>query len=120
LTSGSHGDRLVHFIGEYFGLDAGDENFAVLWTDTRTGAQELFSDVIATKRIKYTNIPQLVAEILIGVVQDGGGWVIIGGKLHKVPPRGPLVQLLEALSEEDVLETADLEAIQKVLNEIGG
>jgi hypothetical protein len=41
-------------------------------------------------------------------------------KLHKVPPRGPLVQLLEALSEEDVLETADLEAIQKALNEIGG
>jgi hypothetical protein len=114
----SHGDPLVHFIGEYFGLDAGDENFAVLWTDTRTGMQELFSDVIATKRIRYRQIPQLVAEILIGVVQDGGGWVIIGGKLHKVPPRGPLVQLLEALSEKDVLETADLEAIQKAVNKI--
>jgi hypothetical protein len=114
----SHGDPLVHFIGEYFGLDAGDENFAVLWTDTRTGMQELFSDVIATKWIKYTNIPRLAAEILTGVVQDGGGWVVIGGKLHKVPPRGPLVQLLEALSEEDVLETADLEAIQKAVNKI--
>jgi hypothetical protein len=115
----SHGDPQVHFIGEYFGLDSGDETFAVLWTDTRTGVQELFSDVIATKRIKYRQIPQLVAEILIGVVQDGGGWVIIGGKLHKVPPRGPLVQLLDALSEDDVLETADLEAIQKAVNKIG-
>lgn len=114
----SHGDPLVHFIGEYFGLDAGDENFAALWTDTRTGMQELFSDVIATKWIKYTNIPRLAAEILTGVVQDGGGWVVIGGNLHKVPPRGPLVQLLEALSEEDVLETADLEAIQKAVNKI--
>jgi hypothetical protein len=35
-----------------------------------------------------------------------------------VPPRGPLVQLLGALSEDDVLETADLEAIQKAVNKI--
>ena len=115
----SHGDPQVHFIGEYFGLDAGDENFAVLWTDTRTGMQELFSDVIGTKRIKHRHIPELVADILIGVAEDGGGWIIIGGKLYKVPPRGPLVHLLEALSEDDALETADLKAIQKAVKKIG-
>ncbi len=115
----AHGDPQVHFIGEYFGLDAGAENFAVLWTDTRTGVQELFSDVIATKRITYPHIPDLVAQILMGVVQDGGGWVIIGGKLHKVPPRGPLVQLLQVLSDRGVLETADIRVIEEALTQIG-
>lgn len=115
----SHGDPQVHFIGEYFGLDAGDEDFAVLWTDTRTGVQELFSDVIGTKRIKHRHIPELVADILIGVAEDGGGWIVIGGKLYKVPPRGPLVRLLEALSEDNALETADLKAIQKAVKKIG-
>ena len=115
----SHGDPHVHFIGDYFGLDAGDEDFAILWTDTRTGMQELFFDLVATKQIKHRHIPRVVAEILIGVAEDGGGWVIIGGKLHKVPPRGPLVQLLEALSEDDALETADLKAIQKAVKKIG-
>jgi BNR/Asp-box repeat len=116
----SHGDPQVHFIGEYFGLDAGRDSFAVLWTDTRTGVQELFSDNVATKKITCPHIPELVAQILVGVVQDGGGWVIIGGKLHKVPPRGPLVQVLEALAEEGELETADVEAIEKAVGEIRG
>ena len=42
----SHGDSHVHFIGDYFGLDAGDENFAILWTDAPTGMQELFFDLV--------------------------------------------------------------------------
>ena len=45
-----HGDPNVDFIGEYFGLDAGEEDLALLWTDTRTGVQELFSDVVRTKK----------------------------------------------------------------------
>jgi hypothetical protein len=116
----SHGDPNVHFIGDYFGLDAGDEDFAVLWTDTRTGVQELFFDRVATKQVKCPHIPELVAQILVGVVQDGGGWVIIGGKLYKVPPRGPLVEVLEALAERVDLETADLKAIQAAVEEVGG
>jgi hypothetical protein len=111
----SHGDPQVHFIGEYFGLDAGDEDFAVLWTDTRTGVQELFSDVVATKRVRCPRIPDLIAQILIGVTQDGGGWVIIGGKLHKIPPRGPLVQLLALLSDSQVIETATRQEIHEAL-----
>ena len=38
----SHGKPNDTFIGEYFGFDADDETFAVIWTDTRTGVQELF------------------------------------------------------------------------------
>ena len=116
----AHGDPQVHFIGEYFGLDAGLEDFAVLWTDTRTGVQELFFDRVATKHVTCRHIPELVAQILVGVTQDGGGWVIIGGKLHKIPPRGPLVELLEALVEQGDLETADMEGIDAAVKQVRG
>jgi hypothetical protein len=39
----SHGDSRVTFIGDYLGLDASSQGFLPLWTDTRTGIQELFT-----------------------------------------------------------------------------
>ena len=39
----SHGDPDVTFLGEYFGLDASTLGFFPLWTDTRTGMQEIFT-----------------------------------------------------------------------------
>jgi hypothetical protein len=39
----SHGDPNVTFIGDYFGLDASSLGFFPLWTDTRTGVQEIFT-----------------------------------------------------------------------------
>ena len=45
----SYGMPNVHFIGDYFGLAAGEQEFAVLWTDTRTGVQELFFDRVNTR-----------------------------------------------------------------------
>jgi hypothetical protein len=39
----SHGDPDVTFLGEYFGLDASPLGFFPLWTDTRTGMQEIFT-----------------------------------------------------------------------------
>ncbi len=97
-----HGDPKVDFIGEYFGLDAGEEHFALLWTDTRTGVQELFCDIVQTKRVTCPRLPDLVGEVLLGVVQDGGGLVIVGGKVVKVPPRSPLIPLLEAVARADI------------------
>jgi hypothetical protein len=35
------------------------------------------------------------AQILAGVENDGGGWIFVGGKLVRVPPRSPLVRILE-------------------------
>jgi hypothetical protein len=99
-------------------MDAAADSFALLWTDTRTGVQELFSNVVATKKISYAHIPDLVAQILVGVVQDGGGWVLIGGKLHKVPPRGPITELLAALADQRALETADIATIEATLRKI--
>ncbi len=98
-----HGDPNVHFIGEYFGLDAGYSHFALLWTDTRTGVQELFSDVVETQKLHCPRIPELVGEILGGIAQDGGGWIIVGGKVIKVPPRSPLLEILNTLAAVEVV-----------------
>lgn len=42
----SHGNPNVTFIGDYFGIDASTKGFYPLWTDTRTGIQELFTAII--------------------------------------------------------------------------
>lgn len=89
----------MDFIGEYFGLNADEEDFALLWTDTRTGVQELFSDVVHTKKVSCPRIPELVGTILAGIVEDGGGLIIVGGKVVRVPPRSPVLPQLEELAQ---------------------
>ena len=93
----SHGDSNLDFIGEYFGLDADEEDFALLWTDTRTGVQELFFDRVATKRVTCPHVPELVGTVLGGSLADGTLFIIVGGHLRIVPPRGPLVEAVNAL-----------------------
>lgn len=118
-----HGDPAVHFIGEYFGLDAGEEEFALLWTDTRTGIQELFNDVVNTKKIKCPHIPELVGEIFGGIASDGGGFIIVGGKIIRVPPRSPVIEILNALIaleaasdvSEERLKQLQLDALQSAV-----
>jgi hypothetical protein len=39
----------------------------------------------------------VVAQILAGVINDGGGWIEVGGHLIKVPPREPVEAMLGAL-----------------------
>jgi hypothetical protein len=90
----------VTFIGEYFGLDTGADDFALLWTDTRTGYQELWSAVVETTRLVRRRFPLLLVRILFGVAQDGGGVVIVGGKLIRIPPRSPLTGELQKLAEK--------------------
>jgi hypothetical protein len=94
----SHGNANVTFIGEYFGLSAFDDAFAVVWTDTRTGVQELFFDRASLIVVwPPPKIPSEVLTILAGVIQDGGGIVIIGGKVIRVPPWDPGIDILHAL-----------------------
>ena len=45
----SYGMSETRFIGDYFGLAACAEAFALLWTDTRTGVQELFFDRVVIR-----------------------------------------------------------------------
>ena len=94
----SHGDPNVTFIGEYFGLDGHSDGFDVLWTDTRTGVQELFYDRVDTERYAPpAELSGIVAQIFFGVSQDGGGAVIVNGHIIRIPPRGPDFDLVQAL-----------------------
>lgn len=110
----AHGNPNVQFIGEYFGLDAGEEEFALLWTDTRTGVQELFSDVVNTKKVSCPRLPDLVAEVFGGVASDGGGFIIVGGKVVKVPPRSPLIRVLNALVALQAISDARVEQVEEL------
>jgi|GEM_PF-1244554 len=49
----SHGDPTVTFIGDYFGIAASNLGFYPLWTDTRTGIQELWGDIVPVKRCAF-------------------------------------------------------------------
>lgn len=49
----SHGDSAVTFIGDYFGIDASGKGFYPLWTDTRTGIQELFTAIVPEKKCAF-------------------------------------------------------------------
>lgn len=98
----SHGDMNVTFIGEYFGFDASHDWFAVVWTDTRTGVQELFYDA-ATVVLHAVPIyvPAEVATILAGVIQDGGGLIFVGGKIIRIPPWDPWIDVLYSMAAMD-------------------
>jgi hypothetical protein len=96
----SHGNSELTFIGEYFGLDASGDDFCVLWTDTRTGKQELWFSRVATWRSQPRTPPislEIVGEILYGVVGDGGGVVLLNGYPIPVPPIGPVREILPML-----------------------
>jgi hypothetical protein len=43
---------------------------------------------------------QIVGQILEGVINDGGGLVLVGGHLVRVPPREPVEAILAALPAE--------------------
>jgi hypothetical protein len=49
----SHGNSAVTFIGDYMGLDASTRGFFPLWTDTRTGIQELFTAGVPERRCEF-------------------------------------------------------------------
>jgi hypothetical protein len=93
-----HSDSQVTFIGEYFGLDSDDSGFNVLWTDTRTGVQELFYDRVETER---EDVPEILggisAQILVGIIQGASGFAFVNGHIIHVPPRGPEFELGQAM-----------------------
>jgi uracil phosphoribosyltransferase len=95
----------VTFIGEYFGFDASFNNFAVVWTDTRTGVQELFFGMasIVLTRIPI-HIPEEVITILAGIIADGGGIIMVDGVIIHVGPGDPMIDILNAIAAMDAVE----------------
>lgn len=64
---------------------------------------------------------EIVAEVFGGVSQGGDGFVIVGGKLYKVPPRTPKWKLLNALVSltENVRDARKVAEIGKTIEQIG-
>jgi len=120
-----HGDPNVDFIGEYFGLDAGEEDLALLWTDTRTGVQELFSDVVRTKKDLLSPHPRAGQRDPLRCDPRWGGVIIVGGKVVRVPPRSPEFEALERLADlgtevDEVERAAVAESIvREVIDDLG-
>jgi hypothetical protein len=101
----SHGDPKVTFIGEYFGFDASFNNFAAVWTDTRTGVQELFFDLGSVVLAKtHINIPEEVVTILAGIIGDGGGIIMVDHVIIHVDPGDPMVDVLNAIAAMDAVK----------------
>jgi hypothetical protein len=93
----AHGDHNVTFIGDYFGVCAAGSGWDLVWTDTRTGVQELFFSRVAMETA-MTPIPDSVLEILFGVTQDGPGVAVTpdGRVIHIEPDPGPAREALIA------------------------
>jgi hypothetical protein len=117
----SHGDSSLTFIGEYFGLDASGDDFCVLWTDTRTGKQELWFSRVATWRPNVVNPvvpPALVGQIVYGVVGDGGGLVLLNGYPIPIPPMGPVHEILPLLAAYGIVMSSSSPERNRVAAEI--
>jgi hypothetical protein len=94
----SHGVGGATFIGDYFGLDASATTFHVLWTDTRTGTQDLFYCGIETERNQRPGFGEIYGTVTPGVPVDGGGLIFVNGHPIPVPPWDPMIQILNALA----------------------
>ena len=38
------------------------------------------------------------AQVFGGVTSDGGGWIIINGRVVRIPPRSPMIALAEEIA----------------------
>lgn len=81
----------------------------------------------ASVRIVYApahmpHIPELVADVFGGVSVDGGGFVVVNGRVIKVPPRGPEKAMIEALAsylESDARPEAQLASLYALVRGVG-
>jgi hypothetical protein len=66
-------------------------------------------------------LEELVAEVFGGVSKGGDGFIIVGGKLQRVPPRTPKWKLLEAMASlgENVGDARRTSAIGRSIEQIG-
>jgi hypothetical protein len=82
----AHGHPEVRFIGEYFGLDADTHGFRVVWTDTRTGMQELFTAKVQVQTSISEFDPRLDSDTVFIPLHGSAGGVLINLKTGEVVP----------------------------------
>jgi hypothetical protein len=112
----AHGNPNETFIGEYFGFDANYDAFFVVWTDTRTGVQELFFDQVSTVKLQIyiDNILVDFKKYWVDHTKDGDGIILIDDKIIKVFPHEPKADILNALAALDAIEHVDHPTRSKV------
>ncbi len=76
--------------GQRFDIDAGLE-INVISQESDGCTIELTRKLMRGKKIGAKKVSR-------GVMTDGGGWIIIGNKIVRVPPRNPLYIVIEAVS----------------------
>jgi hypothetical protein len=57
--------------------------------------------------------PSLVGQVLVGITGDGPGVFVLGGKIYRVPPRGPVIDIVRNLGaylDADRISDANLRA----------
>lgn len=85
----AHGDQNVTFIGEYFGLDADENNFRIVWTDTRTGMQELFTAQTNIKTFSQEIETESSDTVFIPLDGSDGGGLLVNLRTGEVTPVHP-------------------------------
>lgn len=61
------------FIGDYFGLDASSAGFYPLWTDTRTGIQELFTAILPEKGVEFIIDQSTIGQDEVDALRKSAG-----------------------------------------------
>jgi hypothetical protein len=56
----------------------------------------------------------LAGQLFGGIKVDGGGFIIIGGRIIPVPPRGPAIAFLETLADFETLTSNDEHLLEKL------
>jgi hypothetical protein len=114
--------------GSTFGDNPANNKFRIFGSFTTLEVTEI-SDAgqFATIRLEHSvrAIPQVGPGILFGgVASDGGGWIFIAGKFVPVPPRSPLIAILEQIAvyesantiqQSQVRESVRREALSSIL-----
>ena len=85
----AHNTTTVTFIGDYFGIGAGKDFFELVWTDTRTRTQELFSAPVRAEVHPDTIAAGARRHDPRRRHSGGGGFVIVGGHIIRIPPWDP-------------------------------
>jgi hypothetical protein len=48
-------------------------------------------------KLQFHTIYEMFGHVSRGVMADGGGWLILNGKIVRIPPRGPITRILEQM-----------------------
>jgi hypothetical protein len=93
--------------GDRFTVGDGKYTFAPFWQAEvlRIDERNRTATIRLTHHPRFRE-PDLVGQVFGGIAQDGDGLIFIGGKFHKVPPRGPVTALVEEVARYLAIDLA--------------